>query len=136
MYEAINKGLRLASGEILAYLNSDDLYFPWTVDVVVDAFRRHPLADVVFGDAIRLDELRGELVPLFTPPFDPRMTAADGSLVQPAVFFRRRLLDDIGPFDESFDTWRTSTTGFARPARTECTMSRSSLQSTESTRGR
>ena len=102
MYEAINKGLRLANGEILAYLNSDDLYFPWAVEVVVDAFRRYPLADVVFGDAIRLDELRGGLVPLFAPAFDPRMTAAGGSLVQPAVFFHRRLLDDIGPFDESF----------------------------------
>ena len=40
MYQAINKGLRSASGDILAYLNSDDLYFPWTVDTVVEALRK------------------------------------------------------------------------------------------------
>src|ERR1043166_5067752 len=44
MYYAINEGLRQANGEILAYLNSDDLYFPWTIGVVVEAFRRHPEA--------------------------------------------------------------------------------------------
>ena len=101
MNNAIKKGFGLANGNILAYLNSDDQYFPWTVEVAMDAFQRYALIDAVFGDAVRLDEVRGELLPLFTRPFDPRMTAAHGSLVQPAVFFRRRLYADIGPFDES-----------------------------------
>src|SRR5690349_9655830 len=39
MYDAINKGLAMARGEILAYLNTDDLYLPWTIDTVVSTFR-------------------------------------------------------------------------------------------------
>ena len=52
MYDAVNKGMRLASGEILAYLNSDDLYFPWTLETVVEAFGGHPEADVLFGETL------------------------------------------------------------------------------------
>src|SRR5690349_10977185 len=69
IYDAINKGMRMATGDILAYLNSDDLYFPWTVDVVMRAFEEHPEADLVYGDAIRLDEIRGWVTPAFMPPF-------------------------------------------------------------------
>ena len=47
MYDAINKGLALARGDILAYLNSDDLYFPWSVEVAVEALKRG--ADPVYG---------------------------------------------------------------------------------------
>lgn len=42
MYEAVNKGLKMSKGEILAYLNSDDLYLPWTVKVVVRFFQQDP----------------------------------------------------------------------------------------------
>src|SRR5687767_4138030 len=47
--DALSKGLTRATGEIVCWLNSDDLYFPDTIEKVVTAFRRHP-EDVVYGD--------------------------------------------------------------------------------------
>ena len=56
MYAAINKGLRLASGTILAYLNSDDTYLPWTIETVAREFERHRSGGFVFGDAINVSD--------------------------------------------------------------------------------
>jgi glycosyltransferase involved in cell wall biosynthesis len=99
MYHAINKGLGMATGDILAYLNSDDLYFPWTVETVVDAFRRHPEADFVFGDALAIDEQTGETRAYWLAPFDLDFVRRKGFLAQPAVFWRRRAYESMGPFD-------------------------------------
>jgi len=41
-YDAINKGFALTSGEVMAWLNADDLYMPWTLSVVSELFRRFP----------------------------------------------------------------------------------------------
>ncbi len=101
MYDAINKGMRLASGEILAYLNSDDLYFPWTLQVVVDHFERHPEADLVFGDALgihdgsRIEDIR------FQPDLGYGFLLRAGSFVQPGVFWRATIKDAVGEFDQS-----------------------------------
>lgn len=99
MYDAINKGLTLASGEILAYLNSDDAWLPWAVETVVRRFERRRKVDVVFGDGTKIEEETGvQRVRLF-PPFDRLSLANYESLMQPAVFWRRSLLDRIGGFD-------------------------------------
>jgi glycosyltransferase involved in cell wall biosynthesis len=48
MYDAINNGLKIASGDVFAYLNSDDMWFPWMLEVAVDALQEG--ADLVYGD--------------------------------------------------------------------------------------
>lgn len=101
MYEAINKGMRQASGEILAYLNSDDLYLPWAIEVVVEKFARHPEADFVFGAAIDVDDRTGRQTFNFQQPFNADYIQRSGFLCQPTVFWRRRVLQEEGAFDES-----------------------------------
>jgi glycosyltransferase involved in cell wall biosynthesis len=102
MYDAVNKGMGMARGEILAYLNSDDLYFPWTIAAVVDGLTRYSGAGAVHGDSIKIDLADGRQRATFEPPFRRSVVAAAGpwaGLVQPTVFWRRSVWETIGPFD-------------------------------------
>ena len=122
MYQAVNKGIAQAKGEVLAYLASDDVWFPWAVDAVMAIFAAKPDVDLVFGDGIKVREDNGDQrLRLFTP-FDRLSLASFESLMQPAVFWRRRLLDRIGGFDESMrfvadlDYWLRAAAAGARIA--------------------
>lgn len=104
MYEALNKGLRLAQGEIIGCLNSDDLYFPETLEQVVAAFAAHPETDVFFGHAAYVDEQGRQVYTYHALPYDWRRYASmrSNSLVFPSVFWRRRIHERIGYFDERY----------------------------------
>ena len=99
MYDAINKGMRMANGDVLAYLNSDDLYFPWTLERVVNALSKSPDVGVVYGDAIRIDTVHDLVVPVFMPPYRDGPSANYGSLLQPCVHLRREVYETLGGFD-------------------------------------
>ena len=119
MYDAVNKGVALTTGEIVAYLNSDDALFPWAIESVVSAFERRPAIDLVFGDGVKVDEESGEQRVRLFPPFERTRLAHHESLMQPAVFARRRLLDRIGGFDArmrfvaDLDAWLRASEGGA-----------------------
>lgn len=102
MYEAINRGIKSSRGEIIGYLNVDDLYFPNTVEVVVNCLAKRPLADIVFGDVISIDERKKSFVFYCygRHQFSLSRLALDQSIGQPSVFFRRRVIDKIGLFDD------------------------------------
>ena len=101
MYPAINAGMRQARGELVAYLNSDDVYLPWAIEVIVGAFRDHPEADFVYGDALNIDDRTGRISPYWMLPFNLDFIRRVGYLVQPTVFWRRRVVLEDGGFDES-----------------------------------
>jgi glycosyltransferase involved in cell wall biosynthesis len=104
MYEAINKGIALAKGEIVAYLNSDDLYLPWSVDVAVRELDRE--TDLVYGDLAVHSAVTSSNGPSFYiqfyPDFDLRHYSFVRVIGQPTVFWRRALTERIGPFDASY----------------------------------
>lgn len=100
--DAINKGMRLATGDIVAYLNSDDVYQPGAIAKVVEIFERHPEVDFVYGDFHAINEDGGLIDKVLTIPFDPEILLYDANFIcQPASFYRRSLLDKIGLFDDS-----------------------------------
>jgi glycosyltransferase involved in cell wall biosynthesis len=99
MYDAIDRGLALTTGEVIAYLNSDDAYLPWAVETVVRVFERRKDVDLVFGDGIKFEEETGAQRLRLFPPFDRVSLANYESLMQPSVFWRRSLHERIGGFD-------------------------------------
>ncbi len=57
IYDAMNKGLAKATGEIITFLNADDWYEPDALESIVEVFTAHPQLDFVFGDVIQIDPL-------------------------------------------------------------------------------
>lgn len=103
MYQAINKGMKRASGEIVAYLNSDDLYYPDTLEKVVNFFADNPSAELVYGNLDFVDEEGNKLFTQAYPRFSLNFfISANCSMIgQPAAFWRSSLLKKTGMFDES-----------------------------------
>jgi glycosyltransferase involved in cell wall biosynthesis len=103
--EAINKGLRRASGEIWGWLNSDDFFQPGCLGRAVPALIRQPAAGFVYGSARFCDENGGDLGPYAGLPLaagSARMRYWRGwPLPQPGSLYRQQLLRDLGPLDES-----------------------------------
>jgi len=104
MYDAINRGLRRARGELCAYLNCDEQYLPGTLRRVADFFDEHPEIDVLFGDAILtgpdLEPLSYRRVIL---PWKWHTLVRPLGTLTCATFFRRKLVDDGALFDPA---WR------------------------------
>lgn len=103
MYQAINKGMQRASGEIVAYLNSDDLYYPDTLEKVVNFFDDNSSAELVYGNLDFIDEEGNKLFAQIYPRFNLNLFInANCSMIgQPAAFWRSSLLKKTGMFDES-----------------------------------
>ena len=101
---AINSGLQLAKGSILAFLNSDDLLLPGAVSTIVDEWRRQPSVDLFYGRANYIDE-HGDIIREYdTREFQLEEFKGRCTICQPAAFWCRRIMDRIGLFDEDFQT--------------------------------
>lgn len=103
MYQAINKGFGIARGDIFAYLNSDDLYFPETIEKVVELFLKNPTTDLIFGSLDFIDVFGIKMYTQRYPNFNWKRFACSkyAMLGQPASFWKRSLFLDAGGFDES-----------------------------------
>lgn len=98
---AINKGLAMAGGDILTYLCADDLYEPDAVRAAMQAFVQDPQADLVYGDFYFLEGDSGRKRRKSAASFRPESLPNDNPLGQPAIWWRRRVYEKFGGFDES-----------------------------------
>ena len=104
---AINKGFALASGDVVAWLNADDLYFPGALKRVRQQFVEHPDVVLCFGKCPIVDENDREIRKFITRfkemffPISSRPTIqAINYISQPAMFFSRQALIRVGKLRE------------------------------------
>ena len=99
---AINRGFARVTGEIMAYLNSDDTLLPGTLAYVARAFQSNPSIDVIYGHRICIDEDGLEIGRCVLPPHDKRAIKWADYIPQETMFWRRRVWEKVGPIDENF----------------------------------
>lgn len=109
--DAINRGLSKATGEVLGYLNSDDVLLPGALAAVGETFASDSELMFVWGRANYLDEAGRVVSPYLVKPDAIERLADACFIAQPAAFFRRKVWEEIGLFDESlhhtmdYDYW-------------------------------
>jgi glycosyltransferase involved in cell wall biosynthesis len=109
--DAVNKGVALARGQIIGWLNSDDVYVPGALETAAEAFLRSHAVDVLYGEAeeVLADGTFFRRYP--TTSFDYQRLAYECFICQPATFFRRAAFQEVGGLDPSlhycmdYDLW-------------------------------
>jgi len=107
---AINKGFKIAEGEVLAWINSDDTFIENAFATVMGHFLTHPGDDFLYGDGDVIDENGTLQWEWLSRQYDYNLMKSfhflwndfTNYIMQQATFWRRSVLDKIGMIDESF----------------------------------
>jgi glycosyltransferase involved in cell wall biosynthesis len=95
--DALNKGLAMAKGQIIGWLNSDDLYLPGAINTAVSVLTKNPEFELVYGKGYIIDKednITGSCVN--TAPYKPNILSEGCIICQPAAFFTKSLVDKVG----------------------------------------
>ena len=101
--DAVNKGLRMARGDLLAWVNADDAYIPEAVDRALEHLASNPQVGAIFGAVNYVDE-HGEVFRTLVPPrFSWRRYLYFGAFVTtPTMIWRRELMERAPSLDERY----------------------------------
>ena len=110
---AINKGFKRATGEIIAWLNSDDIYMPGTFERVVNAFDKYKNVDFIFYIVCIIDE-HNNIIGMFKgrDPHENSVVNLRNFIPQPTAFFKKTIFQKNGYLNEDYnlvmdiDYWR------------------------------
>lgn len=97
--DAIVKGFSKVEGEVMAYLNSDDLLAPGALNYVGEFFARNPDVDVVYGHRIIIDDKGREIGRWVLPPHDNKANRFFDYIPQETMFWRKSLYEAVGGID-------------------------------------
>lgn len=100
--DAVKRGFIKSTGEIMAWLNSDDLYLPGLLHLVGEYFSQNPDVDVIYGNRIIVDEHGDEVGRWILPGHDGEMLLWNDYIPQETMFWRRSLYEKVGGIDDSF----------------------------------
>jgi FkbM family methyltransferase len=101
--DAINRGFARTSGELMAWLNSDDLLLPGALAYVGSYFAAHPEVDVVYGHRVLIDDEDGQIGVWVLPPHDDYALGFADFVPQETLFWRRSIWEAVGGhLDETF----------------------------------
>jgi glycosyltransferase involved in cell wall biosynthesis len=103
--DAINKGWKMSKGQILAWLNADDIWeVPDAANQAVRYLQEHPEVDVVYGDCGEIDETGRHVGMSYLHEWDLyyAIEFSDHCIPQPAAFIRKRILEKTGFLDTRF----------------------------------
>ena len=101
--DALNKGLALARGEIVAWLNSDDVYRPGAIRQAVDELKRYSDVSMVYSKLHSIDRWGQVFNTISYKQFDLLDLLTFSIIGQPTVFMRREVLQKAGPLDASYN---------------------------------
>jgi glycosyltransferase involved in cell wall biosynthesis len=99
--DAIDKGIRQATGEVVGWLNSDDVLLPGALRAVAEAFDAHPSAPLVYGAGVKMDWQGNVTKRVPATPYRRSLLARAFYFLQPAMFFRRDAYLEVGGLDRS-----------------------------------
>lgn len=109
--DAIAKGFAMAKGEVFAYLNADDTYFPGAIRTAISHLRDQPKLAGVYGNAYWISA-EGDLLGNYpTKPFHPEELGRECFICQPTCFVRCQAIREVGGFDPrlhsafDYDLW-------------------------------
>lgn len=93
--DAINKGFRMVQGEIVGWLNSDDVYvFKNTIQEIVTTFQSYQKIDLIYGDVVIIDKDNVVKRVHVLPNFDYKRLLRYNFIAQPSVFFKSEIVKE------------------------------------------
>ena len=109
---AINKGLKRCNGDIIGFLNSDDVLLPGSLGKVIDHWRTHPSTDLLYGKAHYIDFDGNVTQDYRTQDWNWEKFQGECFICQPATFWSRKIMKKIGLLDQKlhcsmdYDYWQ------------------------------
>lgn len=101
--DAINKGFKLAKGELVGWINSDDMLYPYCVEEIVKLYKQNPDGVIFYGSKIDVVDSENNHLKFYVNKMESRerLLRKNYDVSQPGSFYRKDILEKVNYLDES-----------------------------------